>query len=90
MVPTTEHEPYTLGMTIPIEQAQAELARLVDKVLAGEEMAITRDGKVVARIVPSPAAVEPPKGDRVPGSAKGQIWIAPDFDEPLEEFREYM
>jgi hypothetical protein len=24
------------------------------------------------------------------GSAKGMITIAPDFDEPLEEFREYM
>lgn len=24
------------------------------------------------------------------GSAKGKIWIASDFDEPLEDFREYM
>ncbi|MGK7946575.1 MAG: DUF2281 domain-containing protein [Microcystaceae cyanobacterium] len=24
------------------------------------------------------------------GSAKGQIWMSPDFDEPLEDFREYM
>jgi len=24
------------------------------------------------------------------GSAKGKIWMAPDFDEPLEEFKEYM
>jgi Protein of unknown function (DUF2281) len=24
------------------------------------------------------------------GSAKGQIWMAADFDEPLEDFKEYM
>jgi Protein of unknown function (DUF2281) len=24
------------------------------------------------------------------GSAKGQIWMAPDFDEPLEDFQAYM
>lgn len=24
------------------------------------------------------------------GSAKGKIWMAPDFDEPLEDFKAYM
>jgi hypothetical protein len=24
-----------------------------------------------------------------PGSAKGQIWMSPDFDAPLEDFDEY-
>lgn len=24
------------------------------------------------------------------GSMKGQVWMAPDFDAPLEDFREYM
>jgi hypothetical protein len=27
---------------------------------------------------------------RQSGSAKGQIWISPDFDEPLEEFEPYL
>ena len=27
---------------------------------------------------------------RQSGSAQGQIWIAPDFDDPLEDFQEYM
>ena len=31
-----------------------------------------------------------PKGPRKPGSAKGKIWISDDFDEPLDEFKEYM
>lgn len=31
-----------------------------------------------------------PKKSRKAGSAKGQIWMADDFDEPLECFKEYM
>ena len=27
---------------------------------------------------------------RQSGSAKGQIWISPDFDEPLEDFETYL
>lgn len=27
---------------------------------------------------------------REPGSAKGTVWMAPDFDAPLEDFKEYM
>ena len=83
-------------MTVSIEQAQRQLAQLLDKVAAGEEMVITRDGRAVARLIPegaggggSPNGTKRP--DRVPGSAKGLIIsIAPDFDEPLEDFREYM
>ena len=30
------------------------------------------------------------KKDRVPGCVKGQVWMAEDFDEPLEDFKEYM
>ena len=33
---------------------------------------------------------EPEKKDREPGSMKGKIWISPDFDEPMEEFKDYM
>jgi len=27
--------------------------------------------------------------ERQPGSAKGQIWIADDFDAPLDDFKDY-
>lgn len=36
------------------------------------------------------AAVDSEKKKRVFGSAKGLIKIAPDFDDPLEDFQEYM
>jgi hypothetical protein len=29
------------------------------------------------------------KGRRQPGSARGQVWTAPDFDAPLDDFKEY-
>jgi hypothetical protein len=32
----------------------------------------------------------PIKKRRQRGSAKGLIWLAPDFDEPLEDFQEYL
>ncbi len=28
-------------------------------------------------------------GPRQPGSARGQVWMAPDFDAPLEDFKEF-
>lgn len=28
-------------------------------------------------------------GPREPGSARGQVWMAPDFDAPLEDFKDY-
>jgi predicted DNA-binding antitoxin AbrB/MazE fold protein len=33
---------------------------------------------------------EPKKSRRQAGSLAGQIWMAPDFDEPLDEFADYM
>jgi antitoxin (DNA-binding transcriptional repressor) of toxin-antitoxin stability system len=77
-------------MTISIEQAQANLPELINRLGAGEDMVITKDGKPVARIVREngSAGARPP---RVPGSAKADILrIAEDFDAPLDDFREYM
>ena len=33
---------------------------------------------------------EPPSVNRQFGRMKGKIWMADDFDEPLEDFKEYM
>ena len=47
-----------------------------------------RHGKVKAQLEPADAA---PAGSIAPqpGCLKG-FWMAPDFDEPLEDFKEYM
>jgi antitoxin (DNA-binding transcriptional repressor) of toxin-antitoxin stability system len=50
------------------------------------EVIICIDDRPVIKLVP----IEPVKPRRKAGSAKGIIWMSDDFDEPLEEFREYM
>ena len=67
--------------TIEIRDAQAQLARLLKRVAAGEEIVIAKAGKPVARLVPY--GKSPPK--RKPGSMKGKIWISPDFDKVDKE-----
>ena len=47
-----------------------------------------RNGKV--KIEAKLEAVEPAQGKRAFGCLKGKIWMAPDFDEPLDEFKDYM
>jgi hypothetical protein len=48
-------------------------------------------GPVVITFTPK-AAVEPEPQlrERGFGCLKGQIWMADDFDEPLEDFKDYM
>ncbi|BCH26432.1 type II toxin-antitoxin system Phd/YefM family antitoxin [Mesorhizobium sp. L-8-3] len=74
-------------MNISIAEAKAKFSELIKRAEAGEEILVTRHGKVVARVVPPEGEVRKPP---LLGALKGQIWIADDFDEPLEEFREYM
>ena len=71
--------------------------RLLERVSRGEEMVLTQDGREFARIVPtltgnpdhSGKSSEPWTGRT--GWGAGMVkWISPDFDAPLEEFREYM
>ncbi len=53
-----------------------------------------RQGKlnVTATVEPAESAKTsaPPQGPKGFGCLKGKIWIAPDFDAPLEDFKEYM
>lgn len=71
----------------PIELADAKkhLDELVEQVSRGEDVVIVKDNRPLARLVPIRE-----KRERRFGSAMGQIKIAEDFDEPMEEFRDYM
>jgi prevent-host-death family protein len=71
---------------IDLKQAQAHLADLVEQAKQGGEVVLTEGGEPVAKIIPISRARTP----REFGSAKGLITIADDFDEPLEDFRDYM
>ncbi|MCP9490126.1 MAG: type II toxin-antitoxin system Phd/YefM family antitoxin [Solirubrobacteraceae bacterium MAG38_C4-C5] len=71
---------------VSIHEAKTHLSRLIARAEAGEEVVIRRGPTPVAKLT----AYEPPREPREPGGLEGQIWIADDFDEPLEEFRDYM
>ncbi len=68
-----------MTVTINIHEAKTHLSKLLQRVMAGEEIVIAKAGKPVARIVP----FEQKPTKRIQSSAKGKIWIAPDFDAPL-------
>jgi antitoxin (DNA-binding transcriptional repressor) of toxin-antitoxin stability system len=73
--------------TLTIQEAQAQLPDLIHRLQDGDEVVITENDQPVARLARTePKNQWPCKA----GSAKGKIWIAPDFDAPLEEFREYV
>jgi hypothetical protein len=45
------------------------------------------EGQVVLTFTPK---AQEQKKEREFGCAKGQFWMADDFDEPLEDFKDYM
>jgi len=69
------------GMEVNIHQAKTHLSRLLQKVAEGEEVIIARAGVPVARLLP----VEVKQKVRPLGFARGEIWIADDFDAPLPD-----
>ena len=73
-------------MSVNIHEAKTHLSRLIERVLAGEEIVIARGGKPVAKLVP----IDKRAARRVPGSARGRVLISDDFDAPLpEELQRY-
>lgn len=66
---------------VNMHEAKTHLSRLVERVEAGEEIVIARGGRPVARLVPMTRRTRP----RELGIWQNQIWIAPDFDEPVPE-----
>ena len=65
---------------VNLYEAKTRLSALVDAAAAGAEIIIAKAGKPRAKLVPFREASR-----RRPGSAKGKIWIAADFDAPLPE-----
>jgi prevent-host-death family protein len=66
---------------VNLHEAKTHLSRLVDRAASGEEIIIARAGKPVAKLVPFNRDMTP----RKPGSMKGLIKVADDFDDPMPE-----
>jgi prevent-host-death family protein len=63
--------------TVNVHEAKTHLSRLLERVEAGEEIVLARNGKAIARLVPVGNVA------RRPGAMKGRIRIRRDFDTAL-------
>lgn len=68
---------------ISLEQAQAELPKLIEQLKAGEEIEITKNDQTIAKLVGQ-------KRQRQFGLGKGKLTVVQEDDEHLEDFKEYM
>jgi len=73
-------------LTISIDQVQSLLMQALTDLPPGHEISIVCDGKPMAFVKKLQDSVS----SRKAGSAKGKIRMAPDFDAPLDDFKEYM
>ncbi len=78
---------------VSVPEAQQRLPELLALVDGGESVEIHPESGEPFVLVHKPkhdSDAEPWPGYPKAGSLKGKIWMSADFDEPLEEFREYM
>jgi len=78
-----------MSITMAVDDAAGKLKALVHGLFPGSEIILTENEQPVARLV----AVPPRKTSTRPGPGlcRSMIsYIAPDFDAPLEELKEYM
>ncbi len=90
--------------TINILDLAPPIREWLNQIQVGQDVLITADDQAVAKITrvngaaAEPATAKPkrrqagtanPKG-RQAGLSDDILWISPDFDEPLEDFAEYM
>ena len=68
-----------------MHEAKTHFSKLLERVLAGEEVVITRSGQPLAKLVPV-------QRKRAPhfGFARGQITVADDFDDIPPGFADYV
>ena len=71
---------------VTLDDAKRKLGDLIDAAVKGDEVVITREDRPVVKLVPIAGIKAQPRF----GSAKGLIAMSDDFDEPLEDFSEYM
>lgn len=71
---------------VSLEEAKTQLPDLIDAAVGGEEIIIAKDSQHLVKLVPITTKKPRPQF----GSAKGLITMSDDFDEPLEDFEEYM
>lgn len=72
---------------VNVTEAEHKLRELVKLAAGGDEIVITDpEDHPVARLT----SFRPTGWKRKAGNAKGKIWMAEDFDAPLDDFKDYM
>lgn len=66
--------------TVGVHEAKTNLSKLLRRVMAGEEVVITRNGEPLAKLVPAER-----RGRRVLGIDDGRFEVPADFDTPLPD-----
>jgi prevent-host-death family protein len=72
-------------LNVDINQAKESLPQLIEKTISDGEVSITKGGKPIAKLV---SILETKKQHRF-GTAKGLIEFSHDFDQPIDDFKEY-
>jgi len=71
---------------IDLQKAIECFPALAELAASGEEIIVAKDNQPFIKLV----SAKPPKKRRRFGSAKGLIEMADDFNQPLEDFKDYM
>jgi prevent-host-death family protein len=78
-------KPAPTGKRASIYEAKTHFSALVERARAGEEIEITKNGEVVARLAP----IEALHPKRKLGDLAGKVRLAPDFDRWPDDIRAY-
>ena len=72
---------------VSLEEAQANLPDIINALIPGKEIIITRNSQPVARLIGEKLPVHQP---RKPGSACGKLIIHSEDEDHLHDFKDYM
>ncbi|CAN5729968.1 hypothetical protein BH10ACI4_BH10ACI4_09910 [soil metagenome] len=81
-----------MASSVALNEAQAHLGALLDRVEQGEEIVIEREGHPGVKLVPLASYATPSVSRRIGGqNIIGIAYIAPDFDAPMtdEDLKEW-
>ncbi|MBI1321943.1 type II toxin-antitoxin system prevent-host-death family antitoxin [bacterium] len=74
-----------MSKTVTLDEASTKLREIIGSMHSGDEIRIVDDHREVARLVVSQERSEPPRR-RQPGLGKGSlVYMAPDFDDPIDD-----
>ena len=75
---------------VMLEDVGSQIAHLVEQARQGEEVIILRDSTPVAKIVPLPEEKSTEVVSHFGNAKDVLIYMADDFDAPMEDFKDYM